>query len=187
VLLTRDLKKGELAGLHWYHYTPVQQLVPNTDKMMYFYPGACNFIMRVDGSRCEMPGQPNTSPTSCLPPDVMRGCFPRAINHNCHGESTEIFMKEVNMRTCATAAPTVLQDRDRDCIPEDVAHLQRKPGTKIYGVYLKALRDLPAGSEITYNYQAAPDYVWKEPHVVAGCDPNDPVTREKRILADRLA
>ena len=33
----------------------------------------------------------------------------------------------------------------------------------------RARVDLKPGDEITYNYLEAPDYVWKEPHVVSGC------------------
>ena len=187
VLLTRGLKKGELAGLHWYHYTPPQRMVPLTDKMMFFYPPECNVIEVPDqrGIPCELPGRPSTNPTKCMPPKMMVGCFPRAVNHHCEG-STELHFQEVNIhKRCATVAPSE-GPRDLDCAPQEVINLPRKPGTKVYGAYLRALRDLNEGDEVTYNYQTAPDYIWKEPHVVAGCDAEHPATRAKREDAARL-
>lgn len=62
---------------------------------------------------------------------------------------------------------------DIDCVPEEIIALERKPGTKVYGTYLRAKRDLAVGDEITYNYLSAPDYLLKEPHVVSGCNIKD--------------
>jgi len=161
LLAARAIKRGELAGLQWYEYQPPRRVIPTTDLMMAFYPEECMFLPG------EAPGKPSVVPTQHLPPADMVGCFPRAVNHECYS-SCELHIQEAPSKVCPRDHQPDT-DAERNCVPEAIASMPRKVGSKLYAVYLRALRDLKEGDEITYNYLTAPDYVWKEPHVVAGC------------------
>jgi len=104
----------------------------------------------------------------------MVGCFARAVNHECAG-SCELFYKEAPVDKICPPNPSGGRVDDIECVPEEIGlELKIRPGTKVYATYLIAKRDLEIGDEITYNYLSAPDYVWKEPHVVSGCIKDGP-------------
>eukprot|EP00658_Telonema_sp_P-2_P067957 TRINITY_DN56897_c0_g1_i1.p1 TRINITY_DN56897_c0_g1~~TRINITY_DN56897_c0_g1_i1.p1 ORF type:complete len:237 (-),score=51.60 TRINITY_DN56897_c0_g1_i1:4-714(-) len=163
VMTTVRLNKGDTAGIHWFEYQ-----TDRNDRNMALWPWHCTTL---PGER-ELIAQGfngSAAPTQHLPEEEMLGCFPRAVNHFCHG-STEIHYENAPELLCSQRDGAYLALNSTPCIPDVLSkQLPRRQGSKIRAVYLRAVRDLEPGDEITYNYLTAPDYVSKEAHVTAGC------------------
>jgi len=161
----KPIKKGELVGLQWYHYTPPHPVAKKTHQSMSFYPSECNLVSCKHLATCDR----SERQTVTLPPEALMGCFPRFVNNECVG-STELFYKEVPIENVCDDSSSRGDVKDNECVPKEIAvDLKRKSGTKLYGAYLKAKKDLAVGDEITYNYLSRPDYIYKDPHVTQEC------------------
>lgn len=168
LMTTVDVPKGGIVGLHWFEVKPV----PEQDGFvasytLSFWPPTCT---RLPGEEEAIANGLNGSaaPTQLLSEDTMLGCFPRAVNHECHA-SAELKVLDASSVMCSVTGNKHIGGDQAECVP-DALHRYFSKNGPIRAVYLVALRDLQPGDEITYNYLTAPDYVSKEAHVIAGCE-----------------
>lgn len=123
-------------------------------KGVHFYPAECNFPMSL---------------RAAMPSSELLACFARATNHACDANF------EIDFELLQTGyVPAGFGSR--------AAAIRNT--TRLVAFYFKARRDLPAGSEVSFNYLTTPEYISKPRDAVGSCKP-DPSLMTWRRAYDR--
>merc|ERR1711865_574648 len=168
---TVSIKQGELLGLHWFEVKPNAESSYDVTMWPHYCIELPGEVVRPSSI---LPGismigagyNYSDAPMQLLPEEARVGCLQRAVNHQCVS-SAEIKVVDAPTLLCSAHGSRHIGGGEAECVPDQLSRFNQ--AGPVRAVYLRALRDMLPGDEITYNYLTAPDFFIKESHVVAGC------------------